>query len=451
MLATLGVGAFMSTLDGSIVNVSLPEIREALGASIQGAQWVVMSYLLVMSSLLLTFGRLGNLLGHRRVYLVGFLVFGAASFVCAAATGLGMLVAGRAAQAVGAAAIQSVAPALLTEAYPQQQRGRALGLMSLFTYAGLTFGPTLGGLLTTHLGWRSIFFVNIPVAITALAMGSWCLPKKAGRAEARFDLAGAGLWAAGLAALLFGLTLGSRTGFTAPAPLGLVGAALVLIAVFVAVELRREAPMMDLGLFRSGAFSGGVVAAFLNYVAVFAITFLTPFRLIEAAGLSPQQAGLLLTAMPLAMATTAPVAGSLSDRIGTRAPATLGMATLAAGLLLLRHATGQAELVLALALCGVGTGTFISPNTSAVLGAAPGHRRGIASGTVATARTTGMVVGVALAGSVYAAALAAVGGDRFAAYSTALWPAILAALGGALASLFRQGARPTRDQPAPEA
>jgi EmrB/QacA subfamily drug resistance transporter len=278
------------------------------------------------------------------------------------------------------------------------------------TYLGLTVGPSLGGWLTQAFGWRTIFYINVPVGALALTLGLVFIPKDAPvESGKRFDLPGAALFMAGLTTLLLGLNKGAEWGWVSPAVLGLLAGALLLLAVFVLVELRSPAPMLDLSLFRVPLFSISTANAILNYICVYTITFLMPFYLIQGRGLNPAEAGLLLTAQPIIMAITAPISGALSDRFGSRGPGMLGMGLLAAGLFLLSRLgpeTGLGLVALSLAVAGAGTGTFISPNTSALMGAAPRARQGIASGVQAVARNFGMVLGIGLAGAIFTTHLA---------------------------------------------
>jgi EmrB/QacA subfamily drug resistance transporter len=410
VLLAIGAGTFMAALDGSVVNTTLPVIRAAFAADVARIEWVVTVYLLVLSSLLLSFGRLGDLHGHRRVYLSGFALFIAGSALCGLAPGVEALIAFRALQALGAAMLSSNSPAILTKSFPSAERGRALGLQATMTYLGLTAGPSLGGWLAQHVGWRMIFYINLPVGLAALALSARFVPRDrpAGRAPP-FDLPGSAAFIVSLVALLLALNQGHAWGWTSPAVLALLAAASLALAGFVALERRAPHPMLDLNLFRNPLFSGATASAVFNYICIFSVLFLMPFYLIQGRGLNAAQAGLLLTAQPLVMAAVAPLSGALSDRIGTRAPAGLGMAALAAGLLLLSRLGPQAphsQIILALAVAGLGTGAFISPNNSALMGAAPRARQGIAAGVLATARNVGMVLGVGLAGAIFTTVLA---------------------------------------------
>lgn len=405
ILIAVGVGSFMTALDGSVVNIILPVVSRAFNTDVAAVEWVVTVYLLVVSSLLLSFGRLGDMRGHKLVYVSGFLVFVVSSALCGFAPSVVVLVVARAFQALGGAMLLANSPAILTKNFPAQQRGQVLGLQATMTYLGLTVGPSLGGWLTSQYGWRSVFYINLPVGLLALLLSVYFIPLDAGaeRAE-RFDLAGAVTFMAGLVALLLGLNQGHAWGWSSPAILGLLSAAVILLAVFLFIEQRVTQPMLDLSLFRVPLFSASTASAVLNYICLFTGIFLLPFYLIQARGLGPAQAGLILTAQPIVMAIMAPLSGTLSDRIGARLLSTLGMAIIAVGLFLLAQLTADSSLsyvALSLATVGLGTGVFVSPNTSALLGAAPQHRRGIASGIMATARNVGMVLGVGLAGAVF--------------------------------------------------
>lgn len=413
MLFAVGVGTFMSALDGSIVNALLPVLRTSLRTDVAEIEWVITIYLLVVSGVLLAFGRLGDLRGHRDVYAAGFLGFALTSGLCGLAPSVQWLVAFRALQAIAAAMLFANAPAILTLSFPPSERGRALGLQATMTYLGLSVGPPLGGLLAGRLGWRAIFFVNVPIGV----IGAWLSRRVIARdrpedVPPRFDLAGAALFFVGLFALLLALNQGHDWGWSSAAVLSLVAAALATLAGFVALERRREHPMLDLSLFASRPFSGATFSALVSYIAAYAILFLVPFYLVQQRGLAPREAGVVLMAQPLVMMVSAPLAGALSDRIGSRGPSLAGLATLITGLLLLSRVRAETRLGLvagALAVCGLGLGLFTTPNNSRLLGAAPPHRRGIASGVLAAARNVGMVIGVGIAGAVLTTVLARAG------------------------------------------
>jgi EmrB/QacA subfamily drug resistance transporter len=411
----VGIGTFMSALDGSVVNTILPIIRTYFSSDVAAVEWAVVIYLLVVSSLLLSFGRLGDLRGHKAIYVWGFVIFVAASAACGLAPTVGFLAGARGVQAIGAAMLFANAPAILSKSFPPSQRGQALGMQATMTYLGLTVGPSLGGWLAQSFGWRAVFYINVPVGLLAFLLSTLYIEaEKPDTAHTdRFDAAGALLFAVGLFALMLALNEGHDWGWTSPAVLGCLAAAVVLLGAFLWLENRRPAPMLDLSLFRVRVFSAATASAILNYVCLYFVVFLMPFYLLQGRNLGPAQAGLYLTAQPIVMAIVAPISGSLSDRIGSRLLSTLGMLILAVGLFVLSRLgpTTPPGLTLAgLAVAGLGTGIFISPNTSALLGSAPRQRQGIASGILATARNVGMVLGVGLAGAILTTFTAA-GGD----------------------------------------
>ena len=417
VLIAIGTGSFMSALDASVVNTILPILHTTFGSDVAAIEWVVTIYLLVLTGLLLTFGRLGDLRGHKSIYIWGFGIFIISSALCGAAWSATALVVCRGLQAIGGAMLASNAPAIVTGNFHPEQRGRAFGLVATMTYLGLTVGPSLGGWLTHAFGWRTIFYITVPVGVLALTLGLIFIPKDAAAERGqRFDLPGAAVFLAGLIALLLGLNKGAEWGWSSPAVLGLLAGALAFLLIFIQIERRSPAPMLDLSLFRIPLFSTSVSSAVLNYICVYSIIFLLPFYLIQGRGLNPAQAGLLLTVQPVIMAISAPISGSLSDRIGSRLPGMLGMGLLAGGLFLLSRLGAETDLWLAalgLAISGAGTGTFISPNTSALMGAAPRARQGIASGVQGAARNFGMVLGIGLAGAIFTTHLAQNTADAF--------------------------------------
>jgi len=411
ILLAVGVGTFMGALDGSIVNTILPIMRQEFNAGITTIEWVVTIYLLTVGGLLLTFGRLGDLRGNKPVYLSGFGLFILGSLLCGRSTSTGWLIGARTLQGLGAAMLAANSPAILTKGFPAQERGQALGIQSMMTYLGLTVGPSLGGWLAASFGWRSVFYVNVPVGLLALLLGAVFIPREPlPEVRERFALPGAALFSLGLIVLLYGLSVGPAWGWGSTNVVVLFGGAAALLGAFLWVERRAVSPMVDLSLFRRRTFSVATISAVLNYIALFGVVFLMPFYLIQGRGLSPAQAGLVMTAYPAVMALAAPVSGALSDRIGSRLLSSLGMGLMGVGLLLLARLqpdTAFLRVAASLGVVGLGTGIFISPNSSALMGSAPRDRQGIAAGILATARSTGMVIGVGVAGAIFASLTAA--------------------------------------------
>lgn len=432
VMVAMGAGTFMTALDGSVVNVILPVIARTFGSNVAFIEWVITVYLLVVSGLLLTFGRLGDVRGHKTIFCAGMVTFVVGSALCGAAPGAAALVAFRGLQAFGGAMMFANSPAILTKAFPPTQRGQALGLAAMMTYLGLTAGPSFGGWLADSLGWRAAFYINLPVGAVGLGLAMAFVDQdRAERAGERFDWQGALVFVGGLVSLLLALNRGHVWGWSSPRTLGLSVVSILLLLLFIKIEQKARSPMLDLSLFRNRLFAASTGSAILNYMCVNTITFLMPFYLIQGKGLTPGEAGRIMTAQPLVMAMVAPISGTLSDRLGSRLPASLGMGVLAIGLILLSRlgpGSSAMHVGLGLAIAGLGTGTFISPNSNALMGSAPRNRQGIAAAVLATARNTGMVLGVGLAGAVFTTALSRAGEAEFLAglYAGVSWSLVTA-------------------------
>jgi len=405
-LSTVSIGTFMATLDGSIVNISLPNIQQAFGIDLPTVDWVVIAYLLVVGTVLLPFGRLGEVLTFRRVYIAGFALFTGASVLCGAAPSAGALIGFRILQGVGAGMLQAMGPAIVARTFGVHERGRALGLNAISVSVGLSIGPALGGFLTELGSWRAIFLINAPVGIFAILWAARILPPEERGHGQSFDLRGAVLSGVALFALLLALTEGQAWGWSSAAVLGLGAAFVGVGAAFLVREARARHPMIDLQLFRDRAFSAGLASVVIAFAGLFTATFLMPFLLENGSGFSPIEAGLLLTPIPITTALVAPFSGAFSDRVGPRLPASAGIAIMCLGLLALTQLPERfavADLVWRLVLVGVGQGLFMSPNSSSVLGAVPRSRLGTASGTLAQMRIDGQAVGIAVSGAIVAA------------------------------------------------
>ena len=459
ILTSVSLGSLMATLDGSIVNIALPNIQSSFGADVNKVLWVVVAYLLVIGSLLLPVGRLGEVLTFKRVYLVGFAVFTIASVCCGASPNETVLIAFRVVQAVGASMIMAMGPAIVARTFSPGERGRALGLNGISVSIGLSLGPVLGGLLTQAATWRAIFFINAPIGVLAILWAYRILPAEQRGKGQSFDIMGAVLSGVSIFALLLALSEGQAWGWNSPVVIGLFIAFVVLGTAFLLVERRSLQPMIDLALFKIRPFSAGLASVVVAFSGLTAASFLLPFLLQQGRGFSPIEAGLLLTPVPISMAVLAPFSGAASDRFGHRALASAGMAVMVVGLLSLTQLPADfalPDLIWRLVLIGIGQGLFMSPNSSAVLGSVPRVRVGTASGTLAQMRVNGQALGIAISGAIFATRLpvhlAEAGGGRpgSPAYNSALTGAIhdafiVAALIcciGIVASLVRGSSRP---------
>lgn len=404
VLCVVAAGAFLSAFAGSSTNLTLPRIGMEFHVGAGQTGWVVETYLLAVTTLLLLGGRAGDMFTHRRIYLVGQLLFGLFSLFVAAAWSFPILLAGRALQGAAGAMIMAVGPALLTTNFPPQLRGRALGIVATATYLGLSIGPVVGGFLLGFSGWRAVHLLNSPVAFIVWMLGMRLLPAAPGKPRQVLDISGVLTLLIGLTALLLAIVQGSQWGSHSVKTWSALLLGLVGLTLFFLIESRSQAPLLDLQLFRAKIFSAAAISALFNYIALFIPTILVPFYLLQGRQLSPHYAGVLLAMQPLAMALTALPSGWLSDHLGARPLSFSGMLILSLGLLgfSLLPATAPLWLVgLMMAIMGTGTGIFISPNSSALMGAAPHQRQGIAAGVLAVARNLGMMLGVALAMAIF--------------------------------------------------
>lgn len=401
----VATGVFMSTLDSSIVNISLPTIAHYFSVPLSGAvEWVIISYLVVIAAVLLSIGRLADIIGRKPIWAAGLAIFTIGSALCGLAPSLGFLIAARGFQGLGGALLFAISPAMLTSAFPREERGRALGLNAVMVALGVSAGPTIGGILTQSFTWRSIFYVNVPIGIVGFILTLRILTEPIHRGRGRFDPLGAALLAVGLASLTLGLSFGTEIGWTSPLLMALLVLAVGTLAAFVVVETRVPDPIIEFGLLRNRVFASANVSLVLSFLALFAVSFLLPFYLEELRSFSTLQAGLLLTPLPLAIAVVAPISGTLADRIGTRWLAAGGLSIGCIGLILISRLDAHSsvfDIVWPLVITGIGQGLFQSPNNSALMGSAPEDRRGVASGFLATGRVVGQSVSVALAGAIF--------------------------------------------------
>ncbi len=409
VMVTVAMGTFLATIDGSIVNVALPSLHEELNAPFSTVQWVVLAYLLTLATLLLSVGRLADIVGKKRIYNAGFVVFIVGSAICGLSPTVHWLIGSRVFQAVGAAMVLALGMAIVTEAFPPSERGKALGISGAIVSIGVVIGPTVGGLLLSVASWRSIFFVNVPVGFAGALLAFKNIPDIRPVGKQHFDYRGAIAMLVALLSMLFALTLSQDRGFGDRGVLGLMTLSVLAGVLFVANEKRDPQPMIDLALFRNRLFSINLVTGLLTFVASSGSVLLQPFYLEGVLGFSTRQMGLLLSVVPIAVGVIAPFAGALSDRLGTRAMTACGLALLSVGYAIsatMRTDTTALGYALRFIPLAIGVGIFQSPNNSAIMGSASREHLGVVSGMLAVMRTLGQTTGVATIGALWAGRVA---------------------------------------------
>jgi EmrB/QacA subfamily drug resistance transporter len=409
-LSVTTIGALMAAIDSTIVILALPDMMVKLHADLVEMVWVIMAYILISTVFLLTFGRVADMFGRVRMYNLGFVVFTIGSALCGLSQNATQLILFRLVQGAGAALMMVNSPAILTEAFPPDERGRALGINGITWALGGIVGPLLGGLILSTANWRWIFYINVPIGIIGTLWGYRALHEiSKPRHGEKFDILGSITFSLGLIALLLALNLGIDYGWTSLPILSLFVLFVIMLALFFSWEQRAANPVLDLSLFQNRVYNFSVLAAMLQSLAMFAVDFLIVFYLQGVRGYSPLTAALLLIPLPLVSAVVGPLSGLLADHIGARIPATVGVLVQAAALVWfitwLSPTTSYWQIAVCLALMGLGGGLFWSPNTSAAMNSAPLPRLGIASATLATLRQTGMVTSFAVALAVAAGSL----------------------------------------------
>ena len=409
VLSVTTIGALMAAIDSTIVTLALPNMMVELHSDLISMIWVIMAYILVSTVFLLTFGRVADLFGRVRMYNLGFVVFTIGSALCGFSTSVTQLILFRLVQGAGAAMMVVNSAALLTEVFPANERGRALGINGITWSAGGVIGPVLGGLILSVGSWRWIFFINVPIGILGALWGYLALKEMSSRGKAeKFDPIGALSFSIGLVSILLSLTTGIELGWFSLPVLGMFALFFIMLVVFFWWERRAASPVLDFSLFKDRVYNFSVLAAMMQSLAMFAVNFLVIFYLQGVRGYDPLHAALLLIPLPIVSSILAPISGIVADRIGARLPATLGLIVQAIALVWFAQITPTTaywQIAIGLGIMGIGGGLFYSPNTSAAMNSAPKQRLGVASATLATLRQVGMVTSFALAMAVSAASL----------------------------------------------
>ncbi|MCX4545606.1 MFS transporter [Streptomyces sp. NBC_01565] len=411
-LAGLSLSMLLSSLGTSIANVALPTLAQAFGASFQQVQWVVLAYLLAITTLIVSVGRLGDLFGRRRLLLAGILLFTVASVLCGLAPTLWLLIAARAAQGLGAAVMMALTMAFVGETVPKARTGSGMGLLGTTSAIGTALGPSLGGVLVAGLDWRAVFLVNAPLGVVTLLLAHRHLPqdrvREPGRDRARFDHVGTVLLALTLAAYALAMTLGGGSFGALNATL-LVAAALG-VGLFVRAESRASSPLISLATFRDPLLGAGLVTSALVSTVMMATLVVGPFHLSRALGLDEARVGLALSVGPLVVALASAPAGRIADRWGAPRMTLVGLGAMVAGTLalaLLPRTLGVVGYLAPIVVTTLGYAVFQTANNTSVMADVPADRRGVVSGMLNLSRNLGLVTGASAMGAVFALASSA--------------------------------------------
>jgi len=410
---------FMSTLDGSIVNIALPVMSKAMAIPMNQAEWVVSIYLIIICALLLLFGKLGDAHGKIRIFKIGAALFTVGSLLSGFNSGLFMLLAARSIQAVGAAMTMSANNGIITEVFPFKERGRALGMIGSFVALGSIAGPGIGGLILAHFSWGYIFWINVPIGILGMILGQVILPKDITMSHLPIDKPGASLFALMMVSLFAGVFIGQEIGFTKPIILGCFAIALIATIIFVRIELHHDNPILALQLFKNARFSISILCAFLIFVANFFFNVISPFYLENARGLAANYAGYALMAFPIVQVVVAPIAGAISDKIGPELLTFIGLVLISisqVGYIFANLTTPLWVFMFFIGLVGFGNGVFQAPNNAIVMGSVEVKDLGVAGGINALARELGMIFGISVATTVLYSAMSQSAGYKVTSY-----------------------------------
>lgn len=404
VVATVCIGAFMGQLDASIVSLALPTLHLAFHVGVGAVEWVALAYLLTLVSVVVAVGRVADMTGRKLLYIYGFGLFILGSALCGLAPSLAFLIGARVLQALGAAMLQANSVALIVQAMPEGKLGRGIGIQGAAQAVGLAVGPAVGGLLITIGGWRLIFFVNVPAGLLGMLLGWFLLPRSRSLLQREsFDWFGLVLFVPAITAPLAAISLGIEYGWTSPVIVTSIAVGVVFTVLFIRQEFHDDAPLISPALFRGLPFTASLGSGLLSYLIMFGVLFIVPFYLESRRGVSTASAGVLLTALPIALGLVAPFAGKLSDRIGSTIVATGGMLATVIGLCVLAILRRPEILLVAeLAWIGIGLGMFTPANNAAIMLAAPRTHAGLAGGILNMARGLGTSLGVALTGLIFA-------------------------------------------------
>jgi EmrB/QacA subfamily drug resistance transporter len=456
-LSCTSVGMLLATINSGTLIIALPDLERSLGTTLLSLVWVILAYMIASTVLVVTAGRLSDLFGRKRAYVLGFLIFTAASLGAGFAADGTQLIIWRVLQGIGGAFLFANTGAIVTDAFPREQLGLAMGTNTMVAAVGLVIGPVLGGVLVS-ISWHWVFWFNVPLGLLASLWAGKVLHEVGRTDESRqLDLLGTFLFVSGLTGLTLAISKGGLSGWNDPVVIAGLAIGVVFLPLFIWVEARGKAPMLDLSIFQNRLFAAATGAAFINGLSRFALMFVFVFYFQGAQGDDPITAGIKLAPLAIGMLISSPLAGVWADRRGSRMMSALGMVVTAAGLAAMTTLQPGSSYVASatwLLLVGIGSGMFNSPNTAAMMGTVPAARRGIAAGTRVMVQNTGAVISIAFVMAIVAASIPkdvlfkifsglakGLSDEQLAPFiqnmHTALWVLAAVSLLGAVVSLMR--------------
>jgi EmrB/QacA subfamily drug resistance transporter len=435
-LGAMCLSMFMIMLDSTVVNVALPSIQKDLDTSVDQLEWVVNGYTLSFAVLLVTGGRLGDIFGRRLIFMIGVAVFAISSATAGLAQDATMLVVSRIAEGVGGALMMPATLSIITDAFPAEERGKAIGTWAGISGLALSFGPLAGGFLTQDVSWRAIFYINVPIAVLALVASLAVKESRDEKAERTVDYLGVVLLTVALTALVLALIEGNEWGWGSGRVVGLLVGGAIVTAVFLWVESRVRAPIVDFEFFRSRNFIGSNVVATIISFAMMGSFFFLAIYLQDLLQFSPLETGVRFLPTTVVVVIAAPVAGRVADKLGSRLPMVLGLVITSLSLYLFSRMTATTtygDLLPAFILLGLGIGITMSPMSTAAMNAVPVDKAGVASGTLQMFRMIGGTIGVAATGAIFQSKLGAFNPATLAQGGPAAAENFTDALGAAMA------------------
>jgi EmrB/QacA subfamily drug resistance transporter len=400
ILSVVIIMTFMGCLDSSIVNIALPTMSKNLNVNMGSIEWVVTSYLVVISASILFWGRLGDIIGKTRVFQTGLVIFTIGSLLCGLSTNITLLIISRCIQAIGAAGYMATNQGIITHVFPPNKRGRALGIVGTSVALGTLVGPPLGGFIVSILSWKYIFLINVPIGIITFFLAIKVMPKNKEIKEVKLDIIGTILFAISIISFFFTFTYGDRLGYSNPIIITTLIITIVSIIYFIKLEKKIENPLLDLSIFKNSLFSISIICALISFLTIGSNNIIQPFYLQDVLGLSPNISGLYMMIYPVILAVVAPLSGYLSDKIGSEILTLVGLVLTMAGIggmATITENTSVTYYIAFVAIMSLGNGLFQSPNNSLVMSTVSKSKLGIAGSVNALVRNVGIVLGVSLA------------------------------------------------------